>query len=123
MQFLPYVRSIYIFLLKNLEKFTSVGVLMLFVVSLFLTLKKWDFKWYLCINSGGNMSYPVRPRNTRGLLKCVHCSYTSYLRQNFERHILTHSEVRLKYSCQICPRSYTREDNLKRHMKEHFTKK
>lgn len=81
-----------------------------------------DYISHLPINLGGNLSDPMRPRNTRGQLKCVHCSYSSYQRQNFERHILIHSDVRLKYSCQICPRSYTREDNLKRHMKEHFKK-
>lgn len=83
-------------------------------------IKKRNLQIIVFVNLGGyreDSSSGTKKHKT--LLRCPVCVYSTVIRQNFDRHLWTHSKCRPKYTCEICQKSYSREDTLRRHFKEH----
>ncbi|KAG8188437.1 hypothetical protein JTE90_008004 [Oedothorax gibbosus] len=48
---------------------------------------------------------------------CDICGKLFTTKRRKETHIVTHSDVRHIWKCDMCDHTFTRRDNLKRHMK------
>jgi hypothetical protein len=55
---------------------------------------------------------------------CDSCNFTSNLKGDYNRHLKTKKHIRntnhVTYKCKYCSKTYSRRDNLQRHMKQHI---
>ena len=56
-------------------------------------------------------------RANKSSYKCPHCSVICNRNSNFKVHLKTHSEVREKRVCSTCSQEFSREEELRRHVK------
>ena len=67
--------------------------------------------------SPGRVNLPLSS-NSATLLSCSHCGETFHRREHRDRHVLRHTGAR-PFVCQICHKSFSRNDTLVRHQNLH----
>lgn len=53
---------------------------------------------------------------------CTHCDQEFKLRHHLRKHLLSHNDVKPKFGCAVCSKSFFRHDSLRRHCNIHTKK-